>query len=54
MIAEVKRNKKKVNIEKLKVKAEKLLKSYKNYDVQFLALSLDEESIRNPVLTIVI
>ncbi len=42
VIAEVKINKKKISIEKLKTKAKKLLTSYPDYSVDFLALSLED------------
>jgi AAA+ ATPase superfamily predicted ATPase len=42
VIAEVKRNKKRIRLEELKVKAKKLLASYPQYSVEFLALSLED------------
>lgn len=42
VIAEVKRNKKRIRLEELKQKAKKLLLSYPEYSVQFLALSLTD------------
>ena len=42
VIAEVKKNKEKINIEKLKLKSLNLLKSYPNFSVEYLALSLKD------------
>ncbi len=42
VIAEVKRNKKRIRLEELKQKAKKLLQSYPDYSVEYLALSLSD------------
>lgn len=42
LIAEIKRNKSKINLEVLKNKSKNLLKSYKGYKIQWLALSLED------------
>lgn len=42
LIAEVKLNAKRINIDELKVKSKKLLKSYQDYRIQYLGLSLDD------------
>jgi AAA+ ATPase superfamily predicted ATPase len=42
LFAEVKRNSKKISIEKLKEKSENLVKQYKDYKVEYKAYSLDD------------
>lgn len=44
LVAEIKRNKKKIRSEELKLKAKKLLAAYPDYSVEFLALSLKDAS----------
>ena len=45
VIAEVKLNEKKINIEKLKQKAKKLILSFKDYKISYIGLSLGREHI---------
>ena len=45
VIAEVKLNEKKINIEKLKQKAKKLILSFKDYEISYIGLSLGREHI---------
>ncbi len=42
LIAEVKRNKSKIDIEKLKVKSSKLITNLKDYSIEYKALSMDD------------
>ncbi len=42
VLAEIKRNKKRVRLDELKRKAKKLLQAYPDYSVEYLALSLDD------------
>lgn len=42
VMAEIKSNKKRIRLNELKAKAEKLLRGYPNYEVSFLALSLED------------
>jgi len=42
MIAEIKRNKKRIRLEELKAKAKKLLQAYPEYSVEYLGLSLED------------
>lgn len=42
VIAEIKLNKSKISLSKLKAKAETFIKSYSDYDIEFLGLSLED------------
>ena len=44
VIAEVKRNKKRIRVEELKIKAKKLLAFHPDYTAEFLSLSLEDAS----------
>lgn len=47
ILAEVKLNKKKIDLKKLESKSEKLLKDFKEYKIEYTGLSLEDMQRKN-------